>query len=373
MSESKDLPQLRNEIGALDKKILELISERICLAKEVGRIKAERNLPIKDYRVEKHVLERNFKTAAELGLYKELTQEVSQILIKYAVLTQDVYTSQIRKSSSEEHKSILVVGGLGGMGRWMSQFFRSFGHDVCIFDPAGDSMTAAQKAQQAVTDDFDQAVTSADIIVVSTPISVTEKTLDDIIALSPKALVFDICSLKSTIVDAIERGRQKGINITSVHPMFGPELDLLAGRNIIICKTDDDQITKQASELFKDTTANIIEVPLADHDRLMGYVLGLSHMINLVFAQTLVKSGFKFNDLLQIASTTFKSQIDVVKPVSNENQDLYFEIQVENSYSESLINAFKQQLDEFLKTISQKDRKHFKELMENSKLYLNEK
>jgi chorismate mutase/prephenate dehydrogenase len=369
----EDLNKLRLEIADVDKQILKLAANRIKLAQDVGRIKAQLKLPVKDFRVEKEVLERNFITGSSLGLYKDLTTELSQVLIKYAVLVQDEYTSQIRREENKDFKNILIVGGFGGMGRWMSQFFRSFGHQISIYDPSTQQLTPEKAEALGVVTDLAQTALESDMILVATPLSVASSTLQQLIKLEPKGIILDICSLKSPVVDTIQLGLKQGLRMASIHPMFGPQVDILAGHNIILCDFNNASINAEVAALFQETTANLITIPIEDHDRLMGYVLGLSHMVNLVFAQTLVKSGFGFDDFLKIASTTFRSQIEIVKPVANENQDLYFEIQTENNAMDSLYERFGEQFRIFKDTVKNKDRTSFRSLMEASKTYLNSK
>ena len=138
----------------------------------------------------------------------------------------------------------------------------------------------------------------------------------------------------------------------------------------MICHIDDPTITAATRALFEPTTANVTEVPLARHDHLMSYVLGLSHLSNLVFAEVLASSGAPYRDLLDAASTTFNSQIRVTTPVTRENQDLYFEIQAENSYTLELMRALEKAIAAYHQAISQHDKDQFRALMTRARDYL---
>ncbi|MFO7992167.1 MAG: chorismate mutase [Thermoplasmata archaeon] len=50
--------ELRERIDQIDKEILKLLHERIAVAKEIGKIKRERGIPITDADREKMVLDR---------------------------------------------------------------------------------------------------------------------------------------------------------------------------------------------------------------------------------------------------------------------------------------------------------------------------
>jgi chorismate mutase/prephenate dehydrogenase len=111
-------------------------------------------------------------------------------------------------------------------------------------------------------------------------------------------------------------------------------------------------------------------MPLGEHDRLMGYVLGLSHLTNLVFAEVLAQSGIPFESLSNVASTTFNAQLEVTRPVTRENQDLYYEIQVGNAFSSELLGHMEAALINYGDAIRGEDRKRFRELMEAGRSYL---
>lgn len=365
MAGDSKLKELRDRIRATDDEIFRLVAARQALAKEVGGVKLVENLPIKDYKVEKEVLERSLKRAQELGVYGEFAEQLTRLLIKFSVAAQDEFHKASRRARPGKQRKILVAGGRGHMGRWLSEYFDSFGHQVSHLDQPG----AAPTHYPLVTD-LRAAAQSSDVIVLSTPISVTAALIDELAATGTKALVFDICSLKTPLLAATERAARQGLRIASAHPMFGPRVELLTGRNILICHVANQEATDETRALFKDTTANLIEMPIAEHDELMGYVLGLSHLTNLAFASTLAHSGLPFAALKGAASTTFNAQLEVAGPVVHENQDLYYEIQSENGCTPALVAAFQQELAFYQAAIANKDREAFKARMDKSRQYL---
>ena len=81
---------------------------------------------------------------------------------------------------------------------------------------------------------------------------------------------------------------------------------------------------------------------------------------------------FSFEDLRKNASTTFNSQLNVVSPVVEENQDLYYEIQAENDYTPKMIEIVERELKCYSEAICEKKRDLFKNYMEKSKDYFHE-
>jgi chorismate mutase/prephenate dehydrogenase len=175
------------------------------------------------------------------------------------------------------------------------------------------------------------------LIVVATPMKVAGRVLLELAERRPKGLVVDIGSLKSPLRDGLKQLVSAGCKVTSIHPMFGPDTRLLSGRHVVFCEVGVPQATREARALFASTMAEQLEMSLDDHDRLMAYVLGLSHALNLAFFTALADSGEAAPRLAKLSSTTFDSQLDVASRVAQESPELYFEIQSLNDYgSESL-------------------------------------
>jgi len=364
-----ELDTLRNKIKETDVQILTLIRQRLKLAKDIGQLKFSTNIPVKDYKVEKEVMERNLAAGTDLGLYEPLTTEITKLLIRYAVLTQDEFQSKETRSNLAVKRKILIIGGQGNMGLWLSDFFDSFGHQVCHFD----QKTDLNCSKYDLTSDLDSGVRQADAIVIATPISATVKIIEELTTLKTKALVFDICSLKSPLIPAIRSAEKMGLRIGSVHPMFGPKVDMLSGRNIVICDTGNEAIHAEVLNLFKGTTANLVTISLEEHDRLMSYVLGLSHFVNLVFSDVLATSGISAETLQKVASTTFTNQSSVAQAVVAENPNLYFEIQAENAFTPEITAALRESIDQWFMDISAKDRKMFIKRMTEAGAFMSQK
>ena len=364
------LNQLRDKIAQVDRQILNLVQQRLEYAVEVGELKRKMNLPVKDYKVEKAVWERNLKTASELGMYKELSKELSHLLVKYAVHIQDENRNRSNLSASESGKKTLIVGGGGQMGQWFCQYFNSFGHKVKIWDPfAKPALDKINRARE--TDKLVQEFREHDLIILATPIAQTADVIAKIVESKTSALVFDVCSLKEPLIPIVKAAREQGIKIGSIHPMFGPDAQMLAGRNLVLCTFEDnDMVFDEILELFQDTTAQILKIPIENHDELMSIVLGSSHFVNLLFGQFLSQCGYPLSDLNKFASTTFRTQLAVSEPVVHENQNLYFDIQTLNQYSAKMLTKMREEFDKLAGSIENNEKNIFLGLMNQSRKFL---
>ena len=127
--------------------------------------------------------------------------------------------------------------------------------------------------------------------------------------------------------------------------MFGPDTELLSGRHVIFIDLGNAAALEEAQDLFAPTMAERVVMGLDEHDRLIAYVLGLSHALNIAFFTALADSGEAAPRLARLSSTTFDSQMDVASRVAAESPDLYFEIQSLNEYGEESLLALQQAVD----------------------------
>lgn len=364
MHKTDDLKILREQIHKLDDEILQMVAKRMDLCRRVGEYKKKNKLPIKDYTVEKKIIEKARKKALDYNIYSDMAESIIKTLIEYSVLEQD---ELIKPTPSSQGKNILIVGGLGLMGGWLAKFFESLGHNISLYD--------VKDPDHSTYFPFEKNLASgceyADYIILATPLSETSKRLEELIEIKPKGIITEICSLKSPIINALEKGKKAGIKIASIHPMFGPDVEVLAGKNIILCETEEDSFTNEIEAILSKTSAQLIKIPLEQHDTLMSYILGSSHIINLIYGNLLKNSRIDLPTFQRVAGTTFKNQIEVTQVVIEENQDLYYEIQSYNDYTLKLINSISDVVNNYKKCITDKNRGEFKNLMEEARVYFN--
>jgi chorismate mutase/prephenate dehydrogenase len=278
-------------------------------------------------------------------------------------LTQQEQT-RVAAQTSGAGRRVLVIGGGGKMGAWFARFLNSQGFAVEIADPAG-SPDAFRNIGNWRGDTL-----SHDIIVVATPIKTTADVLNELADRGPRGLIIDIGSLKTPLRAALARLVAAGCKATSIHPMFGPDTNLLSGRHVIFVEVGVPAATAEARALFGSTMAEQIEMSLEDHDRLIAYVLGLSHALNLAFFTALAESGELVPRLKNMSSTTFDAQLKVASLVATDNPHLYFEIQALNDYGGTSLDALRIATERIQRLVEDKNEQGFVELMEAGRKYL---
>ena len=345
------LDELRDEIRKKDLEIVKLISERVDLAKQIGLTKFEQGLPIRNVEVEKKVIARYVEEGAKYQLSEGSMESIAKAAIQEAI---DAEARLIKRGKA---KTIAVIGGAGKMGNWMVRMLGGYGNNVFEIDPVlgnGHSM---------------KDCSDADVVIVSVPIHTTASVLRELDGICGEdTLIFDLSSLKTPAIDTLKdmAARKK---VCSMHPMFGPSAPSLFGRNIIVCDCGNKAAVDEAVSLFDDRGGNIRIMGVEDHDRYMSYVLGLTHAVNIALFTVLDRSGYTFDDLQTVASTTFNKGLDANRSVASEDPQLYYEIQHMNGNRLEMWHLFGDAVKDLEEASMSDDSGKFRELMEAGKRY----
>jgi chorismate mutase/prephenate dehydrogenase len=356
------LEDLRDRLSALDRQLLELVAQRQELSRQVAEVKRADGRPTRDFKRERDVLVQGRATAETIGLSPDLAEDVLRLLIRGSLTTQE--RIRVAAGGRGSGRSALVIGGAGKMGRWFSEFLASQGYRVTIADPS-EGPEGFHRVADWHADALEQ-----DLIVVATPLNVANVVLQELAARKPNGVVFDVGSLKTPLRQGIQALQSAGCKVTSIHPMFGPDTELLSGRHVIFVDAGCKEALDEAQALFASTMAERVVMTLDEHDRLIAYVLGLSHALNIAFFTALANSGEAAPRLAQLSSTTYDAQVDVATKVASESPELYFEIQHLNDYGRESLEALRNAVDRVWQTVTSGDAVAFKELMVRGREYL---
>jgi chorismate mutase/prephenate dehydrogenase len=356
------LEELRQRLSEVDRDLVALIAQRQRIVAEVGAHKIENAVPTRDYEREKEVIKGARERALDLGVDPDTIEQVMQLLIRSSLTQQE--QTRVAAATGGAGKRVLIIGGAGKMGGWFAEFLGSQDYAVEIADPSESPMPFPRIA------DWRGSELDQDIIIVATPIKTTGDVLAGLADRRPRGLIMDIGSLKSPLREGLASLSAVGCRVTSIHPMFGPDTRLLSGRHVIFIDVGAPEATAEARALFAATMAEQIEMSLEDHDRLIAFVLGLSHALNIVFFTALAGSGELVPRLMRLSSTTFDAQMQVAALVARDNPYLYFDIQTLNDYGHTALEALSDATSRLRTLVEAKDEAGFVELMQAGRRYL---
>ena len=212
-------------------------------------------------------------------------------------------------------KTIAIIGAGGQMGKWLAGYFVKKGFEVTGFDTENPIPSNINKAESLIS-----AILNKEYVLLSTP---TKKT-PEIIRLIAKEMkresyLIDITSQKSKTATALGKIPAKVCPVC-IHPMFGPGAKGVKNQNIIsIPIKDGKKELDVAKNLFPD--ANFVTIDSSEHDKKIAIILGLTHLINIAFANILAKDD-KILLMEKMAGTTFKAQKIIAESILTESPEL---------------------------------------------------
>ncbi len=213
-------------------------------------------------------------------------------------------------------KKITVVGAGGQMGQWFVKYFADQGYEVTGYDLEN----KIPGKNTIVSESLVGGILKADYVVLCTP---TRRT-PEIIRLIAKEMkrgtyLIEISSEKSKVVSSLSKMPAK-INPICIHPMFGPGIKTIKGKNIIsVPIRDAKKELTVAKSLFEG--ANFVTIDAAEHDKKIAVILGLTHLMNLVFANIISKDE-KMNLTEKMSGTTFRVQKTLAESIMTESPEL---------------------------------------------------
>ena len=212
-------------------------------------------------------------------------------------------------------KTIAIIGAGGQMGKWIGGYFVKKGFEVTGFDTENPIPSNINKAESLIS-----AILNKEYVLLSTP---TKKT-PEIIRLIAKEMkresyLIDITSHKSKTATALGKIPAKVCPVC-IHPMFGPGAKGVKNQNIIsIPIKDGKKELDVAKNLFPD--ADFVTIDSSEHDKKIAIILGLTHLINIAFANILAKDD-KILLMEKMAGTTFKAQKIIAESILTESPEL---------------------------------------------------
>ncbi|MDO8264985.1 MAG: prephenate dehydrogenase/arogenate dehydrogenase family protein [Candidatus Parcubacteria bacterium] len=257
------------------------------------------------------------------------------------------------KKNINKKPLIGIIGGNGKIGNWFKNFFESQGLKVLISD-IDTELTNIELAK------------SADIVMVSVPIKVTQKVIEEIRHFVRKdALLCDNTSLKSASVAAMKKAKS---GVLGIHPLFGPQILYLERQKIVFCRVKDNQWVFFLKNLFIKNNAKIIEVSPEEHDYQMAIIQALIHFSNIGVARTIYNQKINFNS--SFFTPTFRLQSLIIGRMLAQDPKLYADIEMENPYFKKILLEFEKEIKGLAEDVRKKDTKKFSKKFEEVSSYL---
>ena len=246
------------------------------------------------------------------------------------------------------------------MGRWFARHLRAEGGEVVISGRTESKVMEARRELGVDTASSVEAVKDADVILLSVPI----ETFEDIVAelaphIQPEQVVVDVTSVKVMPVAAMHRHLKTRL-VLGTHPLFGPGAKGITGQNFVLTPTNNEERTlaEKVRDYLETRGARVSLMTPEEHDDKMAVILGLSHFIAVVAADTLISSN-KVAQPTALGGITYKVLLTLVESVISENPELYASIQMNLPGVAEIEALFQEKVAAWAEMVRKKDRGAF--------------
>ncbi len=266
----------------------------------------------------------------------------------------------------------IAIIGLGLIGGSLAIRLRELGLAGRVIGSDASPEHSELALQRGLVDDvasLEQAVDSAEVIVMATPVDVLKKLLPLVLDRVDRQIVIDMGSTKSALTEIVAGHPHTG-RYVATHPMWGTEYSGPAaavsgafdGKSVILCDTEDsDQDALSWTRgMYAAIGMRISEMEAAAHDLHAAYVSHISHITSFALANTVLEKEREDEAIFGMASAGFESTVRLAK----SNADMWVPIFRQNRENVlDVLNEHISQLRKFKSCLEKENWEYLHELI----------
>ena len=336
------LNDLRAEIDATDRELLQLLAKRLELVVQVGDVKHRHGLPVYVPERESQMLAARRLEAEKMGISGDLIEDILRRIMRESYHSENQFGF---KTVNPHIKKIVIVGGYGKMGQLFARYLRASGYPISILD----------------REDWDVAeaiLTNADVVIVSVPIANTLQTIERLKPyLTKNILLADLTSVKREPLAKMLEVHQGPV--LGLHPMFGPDIPSMAKQVVVRCDGRDAEQYQWLLAQIEIWGAKIYQTDATDHDHNMTYVQALRHFATFANGLHLSKQPVNLANLLALSSPIYRLELAMIGRLFAQDAALYADIIMDKPENLQVIESLKQSYEEALAFFEKGDKDGF--------------
>jgi len=335
------LSKLRDKIDAVDQKIIDLLAERLKLVGEVGEVKTIHGLPIYVPEREAAMLAKRRAEAELKGVPADLIEDILRRTMR------ESYASENEtgfKTVNPGMKRIVIIGGNGLLGKRFVEMFQLSGYQVDILGRAN-------------WDQAEQICSKAGLVIVGSPIDVTEDIINQLTYLPEDCILADITSVKDGPLQAMLAVHSGPV--VGLHPMFGPDISSFAKQVIVYCDGRGEDKYSWLIEQMKIWGSHLYNVKAPTHDESMTLIQALRHFTSFVYGVHLQEVDADLEQLLDLSSPIYRLELAMVGRLFAQEPALYADIILSQKGNLAMIKRYHQHFADAIELLENSDRAEF--------------
>ncbi|EKO3374093.1 bifunctional chorismate mutase/prephenate dehydrogenase [Vibrio fluvialis] len=336
-----ELNELRDQIDAVDKQMVELLARRLALVEKVGEVKSKHGLPIYVPDREAAMLASRREEAERKGVPPQLIEDILRRTMR------ESYASEKDsgfKCLNPELRSVVIIGGNGQLGGLFGRMFRLSGYQVKILGSKD-------------WDRADEMLSDAGLVVVTVPIHLTLGVIEKLANLPEDCILCDLTSIKSKPLQAM-LNVHKG-PVVGLHPMFGPDVPSMAKQVVVYCDGRGEEHYQWLLKQLGIWGASLCQIDAAEHDHGMTLIQALRHFTSFAYGLHLSKVNPNLAQLLKLSSPIYRLELAMVGRLFGQDPNLYGDIILSSEENVEMIQHFYRNFGEAVKLIAEHDKEGF--------------
>jgi len=231
------------------------------------------------------------------------------------------------------------------MGRLLAKGLADLGVDVAVNDL---NSARGRDVARRLNVGFKKLPSSIDekIVLVSVPMNKTVDVCKDVAGRMKKgSLLVEISSVKTGVTDKVASVLPEGVEYISVHPLFGPAVRSLIGKNFVLVPMRSERWLGEFKRILSSLSARVVVADTEQHDRMMAVVQVLHHFAYLCLAVCLSKSELRG----EFTTESFAETMRLVRRLGR-NLDVILSIQRDNPLAPIVRERFSQVAESLAKS-----------------------
>ena len=229
----------------------------------------------------------------------------------------------------------IAIVGAGSMGSWFARIFKKMGNEVNVYDKDPSKLETLKDYGVRSCLNLEETLENVDAALIAVPISAVSMMVERAASLMRGGILAEISSLKLPVIASMRRLPRR-ITPLSVHPLFGPtEPSIRDARFALTPVRDPVGEIKAAERLFPG--AVFMEVDAEIHDKVMAYVLSLTHILALAASLTIPEELRM--ECVRLGGTSFRSLLNMMEAALTESPQIFTQLLSLNRWTKEALKG----------------------------------
>ena len=269
----------------------------------------------------------------------------------------------------------VTIIGIGLIGGSMALALKEKGFADRVLGVDANTMHCEKALALGLVDEImemPEAILQSDLVILATPINVSEVLLPQILNIAGKQVIMDVGSTKKIICESVAIHPKRG-RFVATHPMWGTEYSgpeaavrgAFEEKAAVICgkEESDRDAVEMVEQVYRLLGMHLVYMDARAHDVHVAYVSHISHITSFALANTVLEKEREEDAIFELASGGFESTVRLAK----SNPAMWVPIFMQNRENVlDVLNEHITQLRKFKACLEKENYTYLEELIENA-------